>query len=263
VLLDDNFATIVDAVEQGRATYANVRRFLTYHLTSNVAELLPFVVWALSGGQFPLALTVLQVLAIDIGTDLLPALALGAEPASERALLRPPARHLFDRPLLVRSFLGLGLPLALFVMATFVIVLFGLGWSWTDGAERTNTVLMASGAAWATVVIGQMGNGFACRSSTRAAWRVGRRNPFIVRAIAAEGLILVALTAIAPIASVFSQAAPPWWGWVCASTAFVLLVSVDAIEKQAIAFRRGRRNALGQARVSASADAIGNVDANG
>ena len=72
VLLDDDFATIVAAVEQGRATFANLRRFLTYHLTDNVAELAPFVVWALSGGRFPLAIGVLQVLALDIGTDTLP-----------------------------------------------------------------------------------------------------------------------------------------------------------------------------------------------
>ncbi len=80
VLLDDDFATIVAAIEQGRATFSNIRRFLTYHLTDNVAELAPFVVWALSGGRFPLAIGVLQVLALDIGTDILPALALGAEP---------------------------------------------------------------------------------------------------------------------------------------------------------------------------------------
>nr|BFE79391.1 hypothetical protein GCM10020093_019920 [Planobispora longispora] len=78
VLLDDHFATIVTAIELGRATYANIRRFLTYHLTDSVAELTPFAVWALSGGTIPLALSVLQVLALDIGTDLLPALALGA-----------------------------------------------------------------------------------------------------------------------------------------------------------------------------------------
>ena len=83
VLLDDEFATIVAAVEQGRATFSNIRRFLTYHLTDNVAELTPFVVWALSGGRFPIALGVLQILALDIGTDLLPALALGAEPPAE------------------------------------------------------------------------------------------------------------------------------------------------------------------------------------
>ena len=100
VLLDDDFSTIVAAVEQGRATYANVRRFLTYHLTDNVAELTPFVVWALSGGRFPLALGVLQILCLDIGTDLLPALALGAEPPSAGVLDRPPERrHVIDRRL--------------------------------------------------------------------------------------------------------------------------------------------------------------------
>ena len=67
----------MSGVEQGRAAFVNVRRFLTYHLTDNVAELTPFVVWALSGGQFPLALGVLQILAIDIGTDTLSAVALG------------------------------------------------------------------------------------------------------------------------------------------------------------------------------------------
>ncbi len=80
VLLDDNFSTIVAAVAQGRTTFASIRRFLTYHLTDNVAELTPFVLWALSGGRFPLALGVLQVLALDIGTDTLSAVALGAEP---------------------------------------------------------------------------------------------------------------------------------------------------------------------------------------
>ncbi|HEY7628711.1 MAG TPA: cation-transporting P-type ATPase, partial [Ilumatobacteraceae bacterium] len=82
VLLDDDFSTIVAAVEQGRATFANIHRFLTYHLTDNVAELTPFMVWALSGGRFPLALGVLQILSLDIGTDLLPAIALGNEAPS-------------------------------------------------------------------------------------------------------------------------------------------------------------------------------------
>ena len=79
VLLDDHFASIVAGIEQGRATFLNIRRFLTYHLTDNVAELTPFVVWAMSGGRIPLALSVLQILALDIGTDTLSAVALGAE----------------------------------------------------------------------------------------------------------------------------------------------------------------------------------------
>ena len=100
VLLDDNFAHIVEAVEEGRATFDNIRRFLTYHLTDNVAELTPFAVWALSGGSFPLMLSVLQVLALDIGTDLLPALALGAERPAPDVMQRPPrrARRAAPRP---------------------------------------------------------------------------------------------------------------------------------------------------------------------
>ena len=129
VLLDDNFATIVAAIEQGRATFANVHRFLTYHLTDNVAELTPFVIWALSGGRFPLALGVLQILCLDIGTDLLPALALGAENPTPGVLDRPPERrHLIDRRLLVRVFGVLGPVEALFEMTAFVVALVAAGW---------------------------------------------------------------------------------------------------------------------------------------
>ena len=85
--------TIVAAIEQGRATFANIRRFLTYHLTDNVAELTPFVVWALSGGRFPLALGVLQILALDIGTDILPAARpRGRAARARRRSTSPPVR---------------------------------------------------------------------------------------------------------------------------------------------------------------------------
>src|SRR6266545_2635710 len=111
VLLDDNFAHIVQAVEEGRAAFENIKRFLTYHLTDNVAELAPFLAWALSGGCIPLALSVLQILALDIGTDLLPALALGAERPSPGVMRRRPrsrdARSL-DRRVLARAFGFLG-----------------------------------------------------------------------------------------------------------------------------------------------------------
>lgn len=88
VLLDDHFASIVAGIEQGRTTFLNVRHFLTYHLTDNVAELMPFVIWAVSGGQFPLALGVLQILALDIGTDTLSAVALGSDPPARNVLSR-------------------------------------------------------------------------------------------------------------------------------------------------------------------------------
>jgi magnesium-transporting ATPase (P-type) len=97
VLLDDDFGTIVQAVQHGRITFSNMRRFLTYHLICNVAELTPFVIWAISGGRFPLALGVLQILCFDVGADVLPALALGVEHGTGKALNQPlKGRHLID-----------------------------------------------------------------------------------------------------------------------------------------------------------------------
>ena len=97
VLSDDNFATIVAAIEEGRSIKANIRRFVSYVFTSNVAELAPFLVYIFL--PVPLPLTVAQVLAVDLGTDLLPALALGTEPPSARIIDRrpePPQRPLPD-----------------------------------------------------------------------------------------------------------------------------------------------------------------------
>ena len=80
ILTDDNFASIVNAVEEGRAVYANIRKFTTYIFTSNMPEAVPFVHALLPAAPIPLALTVMQILAIDLGTDMVPALGLGAEP---------------------------------------------------------------------------------------------------------------------------------------------------------------------------------------
>jgi sodium/potassium-transporting ATPase subunit alpha len=77
ILLDDNFASIVAAIEEGRAVFDNIRKFLTYILTSNIPELVPYLAFVLF--RIPLPLTIIQILAVDLGTDMLPALALGAE----------------------------------------------------------------------------------------------------------------------------------------------------------------------------------------
>jgi calcium-translocating P-type ATPase len=90
VLTDDNFATIAAAVEAGRRVYDNVRKFICYIFTHAVPEVMPFLVFALAGGVVPLPLTVMQILAIDLGTDTLPALALSREPAEPGLMDRPP-----------------------------------------------------------------------------------------------------------------------------------------------------------------------------
>ncbi len=240
VLLDDDFATIVAAVEQGRATFTNAHRFLTYHLTDNVAELTPFVVWALTGGSFPLALGVLQILCLDIGTDLLPALALGAEAPNERMLARPPlGRHLIDAPLLRRVFGVLGPTEAIVEMSAFVVGLVAAGWRPGESFPTGDALAAASGAAFAAVVIGQIANAFACRSATRWPGALGwTTNRLLVGAVAVEALLLVGFLAIPPLASLLGQAVPALSAFAVALLAAPAVIGADALHKW---YRRRRR----------------------
>jgi magnesium-transporting ATPase (P-type) len=248
VLLDDDFATIVAAVEQGRATFTNIRRFLTYHLTDNVAELTPFAVWALSGGRFPLALGVLQILCLDIGTDLLPALALGAEPPTARALTQPPAgRHLIDRTLLRRVFGVLGPVEAVLEMSAFLTALWVSGWRPGESFPVGHTLAAASGAAFAAVVLGQAANAFACRSASRWPGSLGwSGNRLLVLAVALEVAALAGFLLIAPIASLLGHAPPPLSALGVAALTAPALLAADALHKAVRARRReGRAGAVG------------------
>jgi magnesium-transporting ATPase (P-type) len=241
VLLDDDFTTVVAAVEQGRATSTNIRRFLTYHLTDNVAELTPFAVWALSGGRFPLALGVLQVLALDIGTDLLPALALGAEPPGRDALRRGTGRRrLLDASLLRRVFGVLGPAEAVVEMAAFTAVMAAAGWRPGGPVPAAPVLAAASGAAFTAVVVGQLAAAFACRSEHRPPWRLHRRgNRLLVVAVVVEVAALAAFLGIPPLAGLLGHAVPPAGGWAVALTAAPAVLVADALDKAVR--RRGQR----------------------
>jgi magnesium-transporting ATPase (P-type) len=239
VLLDDDFATIVAAVELGRATFLNTRRFLTYHLTDNVAELTPFVVWALSGDRFPLALGVLQILALDIGTDTLPAAALGAEEPEERVLDRPPvAGRLLDRTVAWRAFGVLGPTEALLSMTAFVVGLVAAGWQPGDVFPTGSELAAASGAAFLAVVIGQCANAFACRSGDRPVWRMRwNGNRYLVVAVTIELLLAAAFVGVPALADLLEHQAPPAASWIVVGAAAVAVIAVDA------AWKRSRRAA--------------------
>ena len=233
VLLDDAFSSIVAGIEQGRATYVNVRRFLTYHLTDNVAELTPFVVWALSGGSFPLALGVLQILAIDIGTDTLSAVALGAEPPARHLLDRPPVSgRLMNGTVLRRAFGLLGPLIAALSMVAFLVSMAAAGWSPGETFPTGDALLAASGAAFMTVVFGQKANVFACRSSTRWPGALGwTTNRLLLPAGVAELAFSFAVLLVPAVAGVLGQAAPPAAGWAVALAAPPLVLAVDAADK--------------------------------
>ncbi|MEO6086862.1 MAG: cation-transporting P-type ATPase [Umezawaea sp.] len=242
VLLDDHFATIVAAVELGRATFANIRRFLTYHLTDNVAELTPFVVWALSGGSIPLALTVLQVLALDIGTDLLPALALGTEPPNPKTMHgKAPTGALIDRTVLVRVFGILGPTEAVIEMGAFLGVLLAGGWA-LGRTPDGELLAVASGTAFAAVVLGQLANAFACRSGSRAVVRVGLLgNRLLGWAVLVELVLLLAFLGVPPVADLLGGTFPSALGWALAACAIPAVLVVDTLHKSIRANRRTAR----------------------
>ena len=234
VLLDDNFATIVAAIRQGRATFANARRFLTYHLTDNVAELTPFAIWALSGGRFPLALGVLQILALDIGTDTLSAAALGAEPSGAHVMTQPPSSgRLLNRTVAVRAFGVLGPTEAAFEMAAFVLALWLSGWRIGDGFPTGAPLYAASGAAFLTVVVAQKANAFACRSTRRPAWKIGWfANRFLLVAVLVELAFAGAVIAIPAAADLLDHRWPPAGAWVLVLLSAPEVLVVDAFWKR-------------------------------
>lgn len=197
VLIDDNFANIVDAIEEGRAVFDNVRKFLTYILTSNVAELVPYLAFVLF--RIPLPLTVIQILAIDLGTDLIPALGLGVErpdPSVMRKPPRPRAQRLLDLPLLLRSYGFLGLFEAAAGMGAYFFVLWREGWKFGEPlAEKAPVYLQATAACLAGIVVAQIVNVFLCRSERESVFRQGLfDNKLILLGISIEiGLILTIL----------------------------------------------------------------------
>lgn len=232
VLLDDHFASIVTAIRLGRATFSNVRRFLTYHLTDNVAELAPFAVWALSGGSIPLAIGVLQVLALDIGTDMLPALALGVEPPGEHTLEGAARRHrIVDRGLLIRAFGVLGPTEAVLSMSAFLLVLISHGWH-LGSTPPAGVLAAASGTAFAVIGVTQLANAFACRSERRTVFETRfMSNRGLLLAVLAELVLLIAFLGVPQVADLLGGGWPSYQGWLFAGAAGVVLLGADTAAK--------------------------------
>jgi calcium-translocating P-type ATPase len=243
VLTDDNFRTIVTAVEGGRRVYDNVRKFILYIFAHATPEVVPFLVFALSGGRVPLPLTVLQILAIDIGTETLPALALGREPAEPGAMSRPPrsrSERLIGRRLLVRAWAVLGGVSAVLVVAGFFWVLRDGGW--TPGADvgpgsaLHHTYLQATTMTFLGIVACQVGTAFAARTERASLRSVGlASNPLLLGGIAFEIAFAAAIVTVPAVAHVLGMAPPPA-GQLAALPLFAVLVW--GVDEAARAVRR-------------------------
>ena len=215
VLQDDDFASIVAAVKEGRTVYDNIGKFVTYIFAHATPEMVPFLLYALSGGNIPLPLTVLLILAIDLGTETLPALALGREPAEPGLMDRPPRPRtagILTRPMLVRAWLWLGLVEAALVMGGFLFVLLRAGWSPGDatgeGAPLHDAYLAATTMTFAGIVACQLGTVFAARTNRASLREIGVfSNRLLLWGIAFELVFAAALIYLPPLQSVFGTAA--------------------------------------------------------
>ena len=213
ILTDDNFASIVNAIEEGRAVYANIRKFTTYIFTSNTPEAVPFILFAFTAARIPLALNVMHILAVDLGTDIVPALALGSEPPEPGIMDRPPRdlkEHVIDGAMLKRAYFWLGSMQSLATMAAFYYFYWtnGFNGQWLNLPGEGSLYRSATGMALAAVVMTQIGNLLTQRSERTSVFKLPlNRNPMLWLGIASE-LVIVALMIYVPVFNNFIGTGP-------------------------------------------------------
>ena len=240
ILTDDNFGSIVNAIEEGRAVYENIKRFTTYIFTSNTPEAIPFILYALTGGRIPLALNVMHILSIDLGTDIVPALGLGAEPPEEGTMARPPRKltdHLVTRDLLIRSYFILGPIEVLAAMVAFYFYYWTNGYAgmWIDLPNTGNIYMAATAMALSAVVCTQIGNLFTQRASRRSIFKVPLfKNAWIWFGIAVEIALMLGIVYVPFLQRFIGTSAFDPKYWLFLILWIPTLPLVDAIRKAVV-----------------------------
>ena len=210
VLLDDNFASIVNAVEEGRAVFENIRRFLTYILAHNVPELIPYLAFMLF--KIPLPLTPIQILSVDMGTDSLTALGLGVERPDPKVMEQPPRsrnERLFNWPLVLRAYFFLGAIEAIAAMASFFFILHRGGWLYGQQlAQNDPLYLQATTACLTSIIVMQIVNVFLCRSRYQSIFSQGiLGNPLVLWGVLLE-IVLILFIDYTPLGNAIFGTAP-------------------------------------------------------
>jgi Ca2+-transporting ATPase len=229
VLTDDNFASIVAAVEEGRTIYDNIRKFIHYLLSCNAGEVLLMLVAAVAGWPAPLA--AIQILWLNLVTDGLPAFALGLEPPEDDIMRRPPRP---PREPVIPWRVGATILLHGGLVAAVCLAAFGMAWR-GDPARvdhaRTVTFCVAAFA--------QLFFAIACRSDRRTAVQLGFfGNPPLLLAVALSALLQVAVVTLPPTQPVFEVAAAPGGDWpLVIGLAVIPLLTMEATKIVAAAVR--------------------------
>ncbi len=236
ILTDDNFASIVHAIEEGRAVYSNIRKFLLYILNSNMPEAVPSALFLFSRGAIPLPLTVMQILTIDLGTDMMPALGLGTEKPENGIMDQPPRNPkepLLNKKLIGKAFLWYGMLGSLASGFSYFYVNIQNGWPNVPLAGGTDPIyIKATTMALATIVFIQIGAVFNCRTEKQSAFKVGLfRNKQVNLGIFFEIILIIALVYLPPFQSIFHTAPLGLSDWLLLCIWPPLILLIEEIRK--------------------------------
>ena len=250
ILTDDNFASIVHAIEEGRTVYSNIRRFVQYIFTSNVPEAVPMALYVFSRGAIPLPLTIMQVLSIDLGTDMVPAMGLGVE-APEAGVMDVPPRSrkesLLNGTVVVRAFFWYGLLESVFSTAGYFFLNHLHGWPGVPLASSGMVYRMATAMTFAAIVFSQVGAVFGCRTERISVFKKGLfANRMILAGVAAElAIVVLWLYLPAPgMHALFNTAPLGWREWLFLVVIPPVMLALDELRKTLLR-RRDRRKKHG------------------
>ena len=243
VLTDDNFASIVNAIEEGRAVYDNVRKFITYIFAHLTPEAIPYILFSLF--NIPLPITVMQILAIDLGTETLPALALGVELPEPGVMDRPPKspkEKLLNFSLFFRGYVLLGLINTVAVLSGYFWVLHNGGWHWGQVLANDNPLSrQAATMSFLGIVIMQVANVFACRTEVASMFSIGMFTNKLLNIGVVFELVLTAVLIYTPsLHNIFNTYPVPLTYWLFYVAFIPLLIGVEEIRK--LILRKRLRN---------------------
>ena len=240
ILTDDNFASIVAAIEEGRAVFDNAGKFITYIIAHLVPEAVPFIFYALM--KIPVPITVMQILAVDLGTETLPALALGIEKPEPGIMDRAPRsqkKGIIDAMVIFRGYIFLGLLAAAAVLTAFFLVLRAGGWKLGMQLEPNDTTfvnplhLKAITMVFAGIVVIQIANVFACRSEKHSTFRIGLfTNKLILWGIFFEAIFLAALVYVPSFQRIFNTTGLGWKDWGLLTIFMVTIFGLEELRKK-------------------------------
>lgn len=233
VLLDDNFASIVAGVEEGRTIFRNIQRFTDYVLASNVPEIVPYLLFIVL--PVPLALTIIQILSVDLGTDILPAIGLGQEPPEADVMRQPPRREgLLNRALLGHAYLFFGPLEAVFSLLLFFGVLLHGGWQFGQTLAADSPLYRAAtGITLSSIVLMQIANLIGRRSFRDSGFDRGMfRNRIVIVGIVCEVIFSWAVLYWPPVYHVLGTGPAPLSAYLLAWCSVPVLFAIDYLCKR-------------------------------